>query len=427
MIDPDPIDRCQQLLARSFINLRAEASKEQTQVIAKLIIHSMSGAWRSFHTPTHIFELARDGDSIEVLAALFHDTVYVQVDEGIPDSILQYISPYIYEDLQLIYIVNNLELFEDPCFRLCLVIFGYQLGQALPSMGGQNEFLSALFAAKVLEHILPTQALAQVLACIEATIPFRSHERGGLTCSEQLFVRLQEINILFNFSWPVQDVGLMVKRSVRLSNRDVENFSSESPALFLELTWSLIPELNHQLKNLEIYSTKYYVLALQRMESFMSLLSHDLIFKRYDDEPSEMKFNEMLRKAQKNLEIARLYLGVKLIPLALKEAFSLPDSSLLKCLDRFLPIETNYDFPNESIELTVFDLLKRGSGFDSNFDPSNSLIARYIIAVADLEQVRPLISMTKSFLIGDISAEDFLNALPGDIYSTMSEAFVLSS
>lgn len=427
MIISDPIDQCQEYLAHSLLNLRSDVSREQTQGIAKLIIESMSGNWRSFHTPIHVFELAKNGDDIEVLAALFHDTVYVQVDQGIADPIFQYISPYIYEDSQQIYILHESKLLEDPCFRLCMMTFGFQLGQALPVMGGQNEFLSALLATKLLRDILPLQVLAQVVACIEATIPFRSRDQDGLTCSDQLFMRLEKINTLFDFSWSDQEIRSIVKRSVRLSNRDVDNFSSEDPAAFLEITWSLIPESNHELNNFEIYSTKHYVLALERMEGFMSSLSQELIFKDYDHYPSQAQLNVMLMRAKKNLEIARLYLGVKLVPLALKVAYSLPDSSVLKNIDSHLPKQAISDFPVDSIEGVVMDLLKRKSGFDSEYDPSNSQLARYLMAVSDSALLGVLISKTKSFLAGDISATDYMNALPDDIKRTMSEIFALLS
>lgn len=425
MIFSESIHQCRQCLSRSFAGLGVAVPEEQTQAIAQLIIQSMSGSWRSFHTPKHIFELAKGGDAIEVLAALFHDTVYVQVDQCIADSISEYISPYIYEDSQEIFITNDLKLLEDPYFRVCAVTFGYQLGQALPLLGGQNEFLSALLAVQVLRYILPLQVLTQVVACIEATIPFRSQEQDGITCSDQLFVRLEKMNTLFHFSWSVRDMRDIVRRSVRLSNRDVENFSSEDPAVFLEVTWSLIPEANHQLKNFEIYSTKHYVSALQRMERFMSSLSVEVIFKHAHGEPSPAELSAMLMRAQKNLEIARLYLGLKLIPLALKEAFSLPDSRPLKNLDGFLPSYTPHGFPANSIEVTVIDLLKRRSGFDSEFDPSNSPLALYILEVAGLHQIRDLISRAKSFLTGELSAEDFLSTLPGDIKNTMSDAITL--
>ncbi|HSN97364.1 MAG TPA: hypothetical protein VLS89_03665, partial [Candidatus Nanopelagicales bacterium] len=51
--------------------------------VAELIVQTMTGPWRYFHTPDHIFEVGGNEDAIEVLSALFHDIVYVQVDRGI--------------------------------------------------------------------------------------------------------------------------------------------------------------------------------------------------------------------------------------------------------------------------------------------------------------------------------------------------------
>ncbi|HZX00624.1 MAG TPA: hypothetical protein VFF45_00105 [Bacilli bacterium] len=55
----------------------------------------MTGPWRYFHTPNHIFEVGGTDDPIEVLAALFHDIVYVQVDRGIQFNVAHFLTPFI--------------------------------------------------------------------------------------------------------------------------------------------------------------------------------------------------------------------------------------------------------------------------------------------------------------------------------------------
>ena len=46
--------------------------------------YAMSAGGRWFHTIEHVFEIIEGGGPIQVLAGLFHDTVYLQVDGGIP-------------------------------------------------------------------------------------------------------------------------------------------------------------------------------------------------------------------------------------------------------------------------------------------------------------------------------------------------------
>ena len=58
-----------------------EADLEQWAV---LIHASMSGRGRSYHTVGHVYDVNGGADAIGSLAILFHDTVYCEVDGGLP-------------------------------------------------------------------------------------------------------------------------------------------------------------------------------------------------------------------------------------------------------------------------------------------------------------------------------------------------------
>src|SRR5262245_21354748 len=45
-----------------------------------------SAAGRELQNHDHVVEMISDGDSLEVIAALYHDAVYIQVDQGPPRS-----------------------------------------------------------------------------------------------------------------------------------------------------------------------------------------------------------------------------------------------------------------------------------------------------------------------------------------------------
>jgi hypothetical protein len=180
--------KCLDCLAQSIADLQGQVDNEQLTKISNLIIQTMTGPWRSFHTPNHIFEVGAGGDAIEVISALFHDLVYVQVDQGISVNISRYISPYIKEDREQLVILEPPELQEDVIFQMVLMLFGFSHGQALLPMSGQNEFLSAIIAGKALENILPLAKLTEIAACIEATIPFRPQPTSGLTSSDYYLV-----------------------------------------------------------------------------------------------------------------------------------------------------------------------------------------------------------------------------------------------
>jgi hypothetical protein len=247
-------ERCLAKLQWAIQQLGGDADPAQLSKTAELVIQTMTGPWRFFHTPEHIFEVGESGDAIEVLAALFHDLVYVQVDQGVSVNISGYISAFVKEITGQLVIRARPELPNDIMFEMVLQLFGFVPEQVLLPAAGQNEFLSAVIAAKFLEHALPAAQIAQVVACIEATIPFRTHSASGLSPSDSLYERLHHINQVMSFGWSDEQVSSVVQRSVRLANRDVENFAYPSAADFLDNTWNLLPETNHDLKNANSYT-----------------------------------------------------------------------------------------------------------------------------------------------------------------------------
>jgi hypothetical protein len=153
MENENDLSRCKKRLVDSIEKLGGNlvaANQDHINDIAKLIIQSMTGAWRYFHTPEHIFEVGGEDDPIEIIAALFHDMIYTQVDYGININLSGYIYPYIREDNNKLYIINNPEFARIEYFQILLLIFGFRLGETLSPYNGQNEFLSALVAVQCL-------------------------------------------------------------------------------------------------------------------------------------------------------------------------------------------------------------------------------------------------------------------------------------
>ena len=423
--------KCLECLAVSCTDLGVSVSSDRLEPIADLIIQSMTGPWRSFHTPDHIFQVGAGGDEIEVISALFHDMVYVQVDQGISVNMARYIAPYIEEQNQQLIIASNPELQNDALFNVCLTIFGFEQGKPLFPMAGQNEFLSALLAAKMLEDILPLPVLAQIIACIEATIPFRGPDNNGVTCSDKLFTNLARVNENCHFSWSVEDINKIVERGVRLSNRDVENFASEHAAHFLDNTWNLIPETNHDLKRVNTYTVQGYRVSLQKMEGFLNFLKPEIVFRQYQNEPAIDKFDAIVKRASRNLEIARFYLGMKLTSIAVLEALSLRigrdvsvsmmmgelplDNVQVIGMEKFLPAVINPVLPTTKTETEVLSLLELGRTFDSDYDVKNSPIATFMAKTMGLEQMKALLVKARLFFKGELSPESFLESCPKEL------------
>jgi len=416
--------RCLERLTWAIQQLGGRIDPASLARMTELIIQTMIGPWRFFHTPEHIFEVGAGGDGIEVLAALFHDLVYVQVDQGVSVNISRFIAPFVKEiDGQLV-ILDAEDLPDDRIVQMVTEIFGFVAAQPLQPTAGQNEYLSAVIAAKCLEAVLPTAAIAAIAACIEATIPFRSRLQSGQAPSDRLYERLLQVNQDFGLGWSDLELIQVGKRAVRLANRDVENFAYTSAADFLDNTWNLLPETNHDLKNANSYTVYGYRESLQKMEGFMNFLRPEWVFQQFRDEPDAPTYQQLLTRTQTNLEIARLYLGCKLLSIAVIEALSrrighdIPLATMMgelpllgvpvTQLENFLPTVAFTCSPETPIEWEVWNLLEKGRGQASSYDIKNSPVTAYIVKSIGFAKARQLLTQARSFFNQSVTPEAFL-------------------
>lgn len=244
------------------------------------------------------------------------------MDQSVNFNLTYYIVPFVRQVGEHLVIREAQELPEDQSFEMVRQIFDFVPGQTLSPMTGQNEFLSALVAGKVLEDLLSLELLVQVVACIEATIPFRTKTELGSN-SDVLYGRLKDVCERFNLKLTDDELIETIKRSVRMSNRDVGSFAHESAAKFLDNTWNLLPETNHYLKNSSSYTINQYRTALQKMEGFMNFIKPEIIFHQFREYPDDATYNNLVVMARKNIEVGRLYLVSKLFTIAFLEAFIL--------------------------------------------------------------------------------------------------------
>ncbi|MEG4800314.1 hypothetical protein QUB63_04450 [Microcoleus sp. ARI1-B5] len=416
--------QCLERLIWAIARLEAEVEPSELARIAELIVQPTIGPWRFFHTPEHIFEVGGNEDAIEVMAALFHDIVYVQVDRSINFNVSYYITPLTKEVNKQLQIRDRSELSADATFDMVMLVFGFVPGEVLNPFSGQNEFLSAVVAAKALEPFLKREQLLQIAACIEATIPFRSAE-GGVTVSQRLYDRLQAINSLFNLSLTGEQMRETVKKAVGISNRDVISFAHQSSAHFLANTWNLLPETNHNLTCCGFYTVRDYRVALLKMEGFLNNLKPEVIFRQFEGYPDDRTYQRWETTAKYNLEIAKLYLGCKLAAIALLEALSsgfgidvslammmgeLPDRTAVGVrLESFFPeIEKPYQ-PKSGLEAEVFNLLENGRAkSSSNTDLENSPLATFMVKLVGFEEMRYQCDRAKELFRENLDADDFI-------------------
>eukprot|EP00957_Ditylum_brightwellii_P085239 6482791-Ditylum_brightwellii.AAC.1 len=257
------LQRLVNTLRENLSVLSAKVTNEQLEFLAVLIQESMSSSSRVFHSVNHVFDISVDADEITTLSALFHDVIYYNVDGGLSPKQSEILNDVISEEGmgRTPYVkLNLIDSYADPLLAMVAAIFGLSSGQILNPFGGLNEFLSAVVAVRVLP--LQPAYLAQIAACIEGTIPFRTIDSKGRTPADILYDRMIASNCNFQLGMTEKEIIDTIHRSVDLSNRDIGNFASPDAGCFLDQTWKLIPETNEHLRQKSLYSVFDYYIAL---------------------------------------------------------------------------------------------------------------------------------------------------------------------
>ena len=163
------INRFIRLFADSFHGLSADVPNEDIERLAMLVHDSMESGGRVYHTSEHAFSMCEAMNPRQVLAGLFHDVVYFQLDHGFPSrahGLLKRVTRGGKKTVMLKPIDG-----ENAGLVACATLFGFEAGKPLPLYGGLNECLSAIVAAHELQPYLPLSDIVAILACIEQTVP----------------------------------------------------------------------------------------------------------------------------------------------------------------------------------------------------------------------------------------------------------------
>jgi hypothetical protein len=382
----------------------------------------LSSRAREFHTHQHVLELVEGADPIEALGALYHDTVYVQVDLGVPEHFAALLAPLIekVEDSRWRILPHAAQ---DPAAKDVLAVFGHQAGEVLTPFSGLNELASALVAVKEFEGVLTRQQLIALAACIEGTIPFR------LGNEEKLKARLTQLQV------SEADAVEMVRRAVRLANRDVHNFASGDPAFFLDNTWKLLPETNPSLHTPSAYSVREYRVALMKMEAFLAQLEPERVFHAWGGEPSPEVHAARVEAARRNMALGVRYLRCKLYSIALVEALSVesggdvpldlfmgglpePGGPMILRIEQFIaPLPRA-----EGVDPVLLRLLEEGRATPSSFDISPSPLAHHLYAAQGEVSVMAGVELAKKWWAGQVTAREFLSRQPRASVVGLAEA-----
>lgn len=385
---------------------------------------ALSSRAREFHTHQHVLELVRDADAIETLAALYHDIVYVQVDLDVPTHYAELLSPLLEKDLRTTHgwrVLPHASV--DPTAADVLALFGRKADEVLTPFTQLNELASAFVAAKELEGVLTRAQLLAVVACIEATIPFRDEE------GTQLELRLVGLGV------PAEDARVMVRRAVRLSNNDVGNFADPDPGRFLDNTWKLLPETNPALHVPNTYSLRDYRVALMKMEAFLAHLSAKRVFHAWGGEPAAPEHARRVEAARVNIDLAVRYMRCKLYAVSLVEALALEsggdaplpyffgvshDSGIdhQKRLEQFLPAELGAADVNPLLR----QLLQGGRATPSSFDVAPSPVAEFLYGSLGEKRLMQGFNESLPFWRGDKPPRGFLTEQPRAVVLPVARA-----
>lgn len=436
---PGTIHRTVTLLETALDQLHATVPASTLERVAVMVHRGMSRQQRSFHTPEHIFDLADPDDPHGTLAALFHDLVYHQVDDGFDPEISRILEPYIVTNAQGEILLVSRAPEGGRAFTGCLSIFGFEPGQALHPFGGLNEFLSALVMGVLLEGIVDDADLFVATACIEATIPFRGNDADGHSPATRLHERLRKTAAAMQLDLADDDICWSVLRAVTFANRDVRNFAEEDVGRFLDNTWKLLPETNPELRFAGVYSIRSYRTAVQKMRGFLAALNPDSVFQQYQDQPPAVEYRRLCGLARRNLEAATTYLSVKFLTASVLEALAQltgGDAPVALFMGEIpapgtssTPIEQLVDYLPDRIEVekadldgTVYQLLDKGRANATGFDLQNAPLSLFVYRVMGTEDLQAALDSAGAMCDESMPPRVFLDSLPRFLVSTVAAA-----
>lgn len=403
----------------SMRSLQHHASERQLEKWAMLVLDGMSGPSRVFHSPEHILTLTEGMDPLAVLAGLYHDVVYFQIDGGLAPTIEIKIERYFHIVNGVIFIS---EVQDDELFDIVLGVFDFRKGRKLLPQEGQNEFLSALVAMVDLSPFLTRTELVLVAACIEATIPFRQDKNSFAT----LGTRMERVGQRLQISLSNEDIDAGVKRAVLLANKDVENFSFENPADFLSNTWKIIPEINMRMPS-SLFTVREYRISVQKMDRFLSFLKPETVFHEFNGVPLATEFDRLKGNVAANLTIGARYLQITIYTAVLIEAIAEAtggDIPMMYFLGNMGP--TKAVSPMADCDPNVIALLET-KNLDSTIVVSPAPISAFLYKSLGNARMDEGIAAALDFIKGDLSSADFLRQQDTALVRAITEAVARSA
>ncbi|MFT5041549.1 MAG: hypothetical protein ACI8TX_002523 [Hyphomicrobiaceae bacterium] len=412
------INRFIELFGNSFRQLQAPVPMKEIERLSAFVHRSMDHGQRRYHRSTHLFELCRGTGPRQTLAALFHDVVYCQLDQGLPLEAKPILEPlFDLTDAPWSLVVPETS---DPPAALCTAIFGYTPGEKIALVSGLNEFLSGVVAAHSLAPWVSQTDLVAILACIEATVPFRPRDAEGNGPFVRLAQRLPATAQIKGIELNDQQLREIMTEAVDLANRDVASFSVEDPSLFLSGTWLLIEESNADLSAAGVYTLRDYRTALASMDGFLRGLDPDHVFHSFQGTPSDEEIVALRLAAGRNIAFACEYLGVKILTMAILEAIAMitgGDCTVSMLLgDIYSPdgkperLEDHLPdaLANHTVDLDLLHILEGGRAWESGTDLTTSPVSAFVYRKLGTGRTHTLLADARQMFAGKLDPLKFV-------------------
>jgi hypothetical protein len=420
--------------------MRALGSRIDPAEIERLAImvhRVMSYQSRQFHTLEHVFGFLEGSDAEIALAAVFHDLIYFQVDEGLPSGVAELVLPYLVLEEDSVLLRNDIPE-TDTCFHSLRTLFGFKPGQRLLPFTGLNEFLSALVMQKSLGGYLPPLQCLAIAVCIEASRPFRGANAAGLELGDALEASIRALVDAGYVQVDEQQARALVGRAIAFANRDVQDFALPDAGQFLSNTWKLLPESNAPLRRKGAFSIREYRGALEKMLGFFRMLVPKNVFHSFRGTPDADAMALMEAGARRNLQYAQVYLQAKLLAVGVLEAIAeisggdapmalfmgdVPnEGDEMETLETYLPNTPTPPWIDSTN--AVFRLLKDGRLDESTFDLKNSPLALYFYRRLKPGEWAERSASAEDFFGGKLGAAEYLEGFEPSVRRELVEACI---
>lgn len=401
--------------------LGGQVTNAQLEEWAILIHECLSTESRIFHSIHHVFEISVGCDSIQMLGACFRDSISFVTDGELSPKQSKYVESILVDGSHLLSRGEK----KDEHLDLVMDIFGLSDGQDVRSYDGLNVFMSAVLATRVLSGTISSTHLAQVVTCMEATIPFRPPV-DGKTALDRLFERLKQATTKHSLELQEEDIEETIQKAADLANRHIGNFATDDVASFLDHTWCLLPERSAALRRSFLYTVNDFLLATRDMERFMVGLQIDRVFQTFRGVPEGEEMESFHTHTAYNLEKGRKYLRAKLLSVCVIGAFAVltgGDAPMsFFCGDLPSPGQLQSDrlgdsFPEATLDddcdLDVYEIMTRGRNVEQVFDTRNDPLAAFVYAALGNRGVNDALALC-SFPMTLETARKLLEFLPSN-------------